>query len=160
MAEDTIYARPASAGTGKGYDSVFRSDGFMVLDLLAYRIAGLVEITDTIDFIDELDALLKAENTNGYTFCPTGWAYQNAKQALEQVSALMGRLFPTPSFIPDGEGGIDIEWERKGRKVSLSCRAGANQRDFIYWKENGGRYDGDEFSLDLLQDKLIWLNNA
>jgi hypothetical protein len=115
--------------------------------------------TDSIPFLVELDRMLMLENANGYTFQATTKAHEHAKIFLEAAKALLGQSLIRPSFMPDGEGGIDIEWERGDRNVTLSCRGRANQNDFIYWEENGD-YDGRDASLALLIKKLIWLADA
>jgi hypothetical protein len=100
---------------------------------------------------------MEVENANGYEFRPTGYAYQHAKGYLKTEGLRPLLRVSRPELIPDGEGGIDIEWEHGNRKLALSCRGRANQRDFIYWRENGGQYDGDEASPELLREKLSWL---
>lgn len=117
------------------------------------------EVTAVTDYLDELEALLGLGDANGYSFRPTRHSYQKARRYLRDASDTMGHVFPRPSFAPDGEGGIDIEWTRNDRQVTLSCRAGANEQDHIYWQE-GGEYDANEASLSVLQNKLDWLNDA
>ena len=117
------------------------------------------EVTAVTDYLDELEALLELEGANGYSFRPTQHSYQNAKRYLRDVSDTMGHLFPRPSFAPDGERGIDIEWAKNDRHVTLSCRAGAIEQDHIYWQE-GADYDANEASLSVLQNRLDWLNDA
>lgn len=111
--------------------------------------------TDTIGFIKELDTLLTLENYNGFALQATSYAYENARRYLESASNIM--VLPHPDFTPDGEGGIDIEWEIKGRRLALSCRAQGGQSDFISWREPDGQYDGEPASEALLKDKLDWL---
>ena len=113
--------------------------------------------TDTISFRPQLDALLTARNAHGYTFQATTRAHGNTVSYLEKAKAILGRLFPSPDLMPDGEGGIDTEWVNGERNLTLSCRGRENQEDFIYWEENG-EYDGDGASLGLLLNKLQWLN--
>lgn len=111
--------------------------------------------TDTIGFIKELDTLLTLENYNGFALQATPHAYENARRYLENASNVM--VLPQPDFTPDGEGGIDIEWENEGRRLALSCRAQGNQSDFISWREPGEQYDGEPASENLLKDRLDWL---
>jgi hypothetical protein len=103
--------------------------------------------------------MLGLPNTNGYTLQPTTKAYEHAKAFLKNAQAILGPRLPRPSFMPDGEGGIDIEWERGDRNVTLSCRGRADQTDFIYWEENGD-YEGRDATLALLIVKLPWLADA
>jgi len=125
--------------------------------VVAYR--TFAASTDTIPFLSELDRMLGLENANGYTFQATTKAHEHAKIFLKDAQAILGASLPRPSFMPDGEGGIDIEWDRGDRNVTLSCRGRANQIDFIYWEENGA-YDGHDASLALLISKLNWLADA
>src|SRR5689334_4926919 len=87
--------------------------------------------TDSIGFIRELDKLLTLENYNGYTLQASTHAYRSARGYLENASSVM--RIPRPEFSPDGEGGIDIEWEYNGRHLALSCRARPDNPDFISW---------------------------
>jgi hypothetical protein len=115
--------------------------------------------TDSIPFRRELDALLTAENVDGYVFQPSIHAHRHAKAYLSVASRIMKQFFPRPELISDGEGGIDIEWTKNARKVSLSCRGTDAQSDYIYWEE-GGNYDARDFALLLLIYRLNWLNHA
>src|SRR6266436_5560670 len=101
--------------------------------------------TDTLPYLRELRALLTAENADGYIFQAFPYAYEHANRYLEMASGIMGRLFPRPEFVSDGEGGIDIEWINGLKKVTLSCRRNDTQRDYIYWQENAD-YDARDFS--------------
>jgi hypothetical protein len=123
----------------------------------AYQCSFRSAATDTIEIFKELDALLTLENTNGFKVQATPCAYENARRYLESASNVI--LLPQPEFTPDGEGGIDIEWENQGRRLALSCRAEHNQSDFISWREPGGRYDGREASENLLNERLDWLTH-
>jgi hypothetical protein len=122
--------------------------------ITAYRVF-VPASTDTISFIRELDSLLTLENYNGFTLQASTYAYRNARHYLESASNVM--KIPHPEFTPDGEGGIDIEWEINGRRLALSCKARDNHDDFISWREAGGRYEGDIASEGLLKERLDWL---
>lgn len=115
--------------------------------------------TDTPAVFPDLDALLVAENSNGYTFQASTYAYNHAKAYLEVARSILGRAFPQPEFISDGEGGIDIEWRRNTRTLTLSCRGNDFQRNYLYWEENG-KYGAKDVSLTLLVTRLDWLNDA
>ncbi|SRR5712692_1120319 len=108
---------------------------------------------------NQLEALLDVDDANGYRFRPTGYAYQNAQAYLEGLGNLVEPLyFGSPSLTSDGEGGIDIEWEGNGRQVTLSCRAGNNQQDFLY-RQEGDSYEARDLTPDTLQETLIWLGH-
>ncbi len=113
--------------------------------------------TDNVAIFRDLDSLLTLENYNGFNLQASPYAYENARQYLENASNRM--TIPHPEFTPDGEGGIDIEWENQGRRLALSCRASDCDRDFISWRELGGRYDGSPATQHLLNQKLDWLTS-
>lgn len=108
----------------------------------------------------ELDALLQVDNANGYTFRASPDAHANARRYLQSIRFVMESkpyLF-VPSVIPDGEGGIDIEWENGLRRVAISCRAEGDQKDCIYWREIGsGDYQARDVTPEWLHDRLKWL---
>lgn len=139
---DTATSKPVLISLPPAYHCTFRSAD-----------------TSTIDLIKQLDTLLYGENTDGYIFQASSHAYENAKLYLEVTRGLMGRLFPEPEFVSDGEGGIDIEWANGARKVTLSCRGHNAQKDYIYWQENN-EYGARDISLSRLIERLRWLTHA
>jgi hypothetical protein len=115
--------------------------------------------TSTVPYLPALNDLLTLENRNGYTFQACLRAHAHAEVYLEAATAILGDKFPAPEFVPDGEGGIDIEWSKNARRLTLSCRATEDQNDYIYSEENGV-YDARDFTLALLITRLHWLNAA
>lgn len=110
--------------------------------------------------VNDLDRLLgeSAESVGGRVFRPTPHAYVRARHRIMDVYALVGDRLPAPSFIPDGEGGIDIEWvSEDGHEVTLSCRAKPSQKDYIYRDGHGTSLD---VSLASLLENLGALSNA
>jgi hypothetical protein len=107
----------------------------------------------------ELDTLLTLENCDGYIFQASQHAYENAKLYIEMGATFVGPLFRRPEFVPDGEGGIDIEWANGGKKMTLSCRGNDTKRDYIYW-EKDGQYEAKDFTPIRLVNKLLWLDDA
>lgn len=112
--------------------------------------------TDTIDIFKELTSLLTLENYNGLTIQASPYAYENARGYLESASSLM--RIPRPEFTPDGEGGIDIEWENQGRFLAINFSS-AGGGDFISWREPDGRYEGEPITEERLIEKLDWLTS-
>jgi hypothetical protein len=100
------------------------------------------------------------ENTNGYVFTPSDRAFNFAMNYAWTLRLQFRRGLPLPKVIPDGEGGIDLRWKLRGRLVNLSCKSSDRHRDFIYWKELRGLYEGREASPQLLKERLRWLQNA
>ena len=146
MLVDDAATRPTKvnplAPPGGYYESTFRSAD-----------------TDSLSFEREISALLAAENVDGYIFQPSIYACRNAQAYLSRTSRIMKDKFRRPELISDGEGGIDIEWTKKNRKVTLSCRGTDTQRDYIYWEE-GNFYDADDYTLLRMIYRLYWLNHA
>lgn len=111
--------------------------------------------TDSLAILRQLDALLTAENVDGYVFQATPYAYGNATRYLAFADSFIAHQ---PSdIVSDGEGGIDIEWITGNRKVTLSCRSSNAQNDYIYWRENDA-YDARDFTPFRLIERLKWLN--
>ena len=105
----------------------------------------------------KLDSMQNLENAHGYTFSATPRAYKNAKLFLEGIRFQISADFRLrPSLMPDGEGGIDIEWESGEKEITLSCRGSESQQDFIYWQE-GDKYDAGDATPELLRTRLHWL---
>lgn len=124
-----------------------------------YRTAFSSADTDSLSFQRELDALLAAENVDGYVFQSSIHAHKHAQAYLSRANRLLKDAFPRPELVSDGEGGIDIEWTKNARKVTLSCRGNSAQCDYIYWEENG-EYDARDYSLLRLIHSLTWLIHA
>lgn len=116
--------------------------------------------TDTIGFIRDLDSLLTLENANGYTFQASVHAYNRAKTYM-RVLAHFIRPLPRPEFVPDGEGGIDIEWEHGSKRFAISCRATPDQQDCLFWRDlNEGGYQASEVTVGRIVDRIDWLRSA
>jgi hypothetical protein len=112
--------------------------------------------TKSIVWLRELDRLLTLENYNGLTLQVTQYAYETARHYLTQASN--GLILLEPEFTPDGEGGIDIEWENKGRRLALNFSADG-RGDFISWREPDARYEGERAEEALFLEKLDWLTS-
>lgn len=110
--------------------------------------------------IDDVLALSKSPNTHGYTFQPSDYAINRANNfAWVLRYRFLRREISLPQVISDGEGGIDLRWKTDRKLVNLSVRSSDRHKDFIYWKEQGGEYDGKEATIQLLRDQLTWLKN-
>jgi hypothetical protein len=103
----------------------------------------------------ELDRFLNVENYNGLTIQLDRAAHKKAHEYL--ANAGNAAVNPMPELTPDGDGGIEIEWRNKGRRLVLSIKAHPDDTDFISWREPQGQYEGNPASQDLLTDQLAWL---
>ena len=112
--------------------------------------------TDSIVLINELGRFLTAENYNDFQLQLLASVYERAAKYLSGASNTLQIKELRPDFIPDADGGIEIEWENQDRRLVLTCRRRADE-DFISWREAGGRYEGNTASERLLIDKLNWL---
>lgn len=101
--------------------------------------------------LDELDRIRVRDGRNNGRVELTVDAYRTAAGLITYLySRHDSDAFPGPSFIPDGEGGIDIEWESDGKEVMMSCRAKPGQLEFIYLKLS----DVPHTDLDVSPDRL------
>jgi hypothetical protein len=112
--------------------------------------------TDSITLITELRSFLRRENYNGFELQISTVAYEKAESYLESASRTIRLSQLKPELTPDGDGGIDIEWERNGRHLALNF-AGAGGGNFISWREPHGRYEGAPATKELLMERLNWL---
>jgi hypothetical protein len=124
----------------------------LAANIAAYR--TFTADTKSLNWLRELDRLLTLKNHNGLTLQATNTAYENARAYLTAASSEW--ILPIPEFTPDGEGGIDIEWENKGRRLALNFSSDGS-RDFISWREPNGRYEGGPTEERLFLQLLDWL---
>jgi hypothetical protein len=130
-------------------------DSLFVQPMTAFHQRFESASTDSLTWLRELEKTLTFEDHNGFRLQPSAWAFENARYFLDAASERL--RIPVPEFTPDGERGLDIEWEIAGRRLALSCRGNNTDVDFISWREPQGRYDGLPASSSLLVEKLIWL---
>ena len=103
--------------------------------------------------ITELDALLMVEDYNGFR---ARIEQPIRDRALRYLTDARNAGAPIPELTPDGEGGIEIEWEYQGRHLAANFSADGNG-DFLSWREPNGRYEGDRSNDNLFADRLEWL---
>lgn len=87
---------------------------------------------------------------------PSNIVFASVKTILLKVNDFLGYEMIVPSFIiPDGEGGIKIEW----RSNSKHLRILLSERKIYLYFEHNSEYDGiTNFSAEQLIEKLRWLN--
>ena len=137
MALDTVYFPPVHRQPLYAYNCVFHAAS-----------------TDTYALLKELRRFLAIENYNSLTLQLSTPAYEKARTYIEKAGQRY--ILPTPEFTPDGEGGIDIEWEYQGRHLALNFSA-QGDGDFVSWREPNGRYEGEPATESRFIQKLDWL---
>ena len=141
-------------------DTATATAPILLLQRPRYTVAFQSGDSDTISFIRDLDALLTLEKSNGYTFQATPHAYTRAKTYM-RVLTHFARPLPRPEFAPDGEGGIDIEWELGSKRFAISCRATSDQQDCLYWRDlDKGGYQATEVTLGGMMNRINWIRSA
>ena len=103
--------------------------------------------------LGELNSFLAAENYNGFHAQIAPEIRDKARPYL--VDANQAGM-PLPELTPDGEGGIEIEWENNGRHLAINFSVDGNG-DFLSWREPQGRYEGERASRDRFIERLGWL---
>lgn len=96
------------------------------------------------------------EKYNEEFLAPTKIVFDNAVKLLHSINNFLSYEMPMPSFIvPDGEGGIRIEWkvENKHLRISLS-----EERFYLYFEHRSDYAVIEEFNAQELIEKLRWLN--
>jgi hypothetical protein len=107
---------------------------------------------------DDINELSKEEDYDGYIFKPTSHARKSAKRLITEAYQRMEGRLPRPRVVPDGKGGIIMEWRNGADVVKLGCVASDTRRDYIYYKREN-IYDAVEASVDDLIKWLDWLNH-
>ena len=103
-----------------------------------------------------IDDLERLERRSDYFFKPSEHAMRTAKFYIFETYALMGRAFPRPSFVLDGEKGIIIKWVKNGHAVRLNCLPNEADDNYIYF-ENAQYDTEDNVTPDKLRQRLNWL---
>lgn len=96
------------------------------------------------------------EKYNEEFLAPTEFIFNSAVKLLHSINDFLGYEMLMPSFIvPDGEGGIRIEWKINNKHLRLSL---SEEKVYMYF-ENDSEYDVIEnFNAEELIEKLRWLN--
>ncbi len=103
----------------------------------------------------KLDALLDEEYDEDF-LAPTKFIFEATEKLLSGINNFLGYEMPVPTFIlPDGEGGIRIEWKLNNKHLRLVL---SEKRMYLYF-EHKSKYDGiPNFKIEQLIEKLRWLN--
>ncbi|MEP7037611.1 MAG: hypothetical protein ABI891_04650 [Acidobacteriota bacterium] len=103
-----------------------------------------------------LDALLEEDYDEDF-LPPSPPVFDSVKKLLLAVTDSLGYEMSIPTFfIPDGEGGVRIEWKVNDKHLRLLK---SEKRLYLYFEDNA-HYDGIEnFNPGQLVEKLRWLNH-
>lgn len=113
-------------------------------------------LTHWQNLLDELNSLKNDEYDEEF-LAPTKYAYDLAQSFLDDAFRLYERGLPTPNIIPNGEGGIRLEWISDSRELRLICPSQNDKPAYIYYQE------GNEYSVEtdatpsMLITRLDWL---
>lgn len=122
------------------------------------KVQFLVCLTDAPEpalqnILDDISELSKENDRDGYIFRPTAHALGTAQRFISDLYKRMEGRLPRPRVVPDGKGGIIMEWRDGENLVKLGCVSTDKKRDYIYYRR-GNIYDVVEASVD---DLIKWL---
>jgi hypothetical protein len=106
--------------------------------------------------LQNLGLLWKNENFEDYVFKPTTHSYRTAKSYIKALYP-SDKDFPEPAIDPDGNGGIELQWNHGRKILILGCRPNRGQKDFIYYQD--GQHGMMEASPLNLNERLTWLTS-
>ncbi len=96
------------------------------------------------------------EKYNEEFLAPADYAYSVSRRLLHIINDSLGYDMLIPVFIvPDGEGGIRVEWKNNDKHVRLSL---SEQRVYMYFEHNSDYDVNEDFEIQELIEKLRWLN--
>lgn len=113
-------------------------------------------IARRLELLSGLDALRKDDYDEDF-LAPTEYAYTSARNFLLVAFETLENALPIPFYVPDGEGGIRIEWMNGTRELGLICAASESRESYLY-HEDGADYGVDELVTEsILLNRLRWL---
>lgn len=114
-----------------------------------------VSLAGLTDLLNQLAALMEAEDYDDDFFSPTESAAARMRGFLEGVSGLLTTALPSGTLYADGDGGLRLEWIRPNRELRLVISAFPQGRSYIYHEQ------GDEYAADYsptVSELGKWLN--
>jgi hypothetical protein len=98
----------------------------------------------------ELEGLLQDDESK-----PTAYAYTRARGVIAEIYS--HSIYPLPSILSDGDGGIVLDWVKENRNIRLVIRDNSDLPSYIY-HQSGDDYDADyDLTTDSLKKWLDWL---
>ena len=114
------------------------------------------QISHRLKLLSGLDELRKDDYDEDF-LAPTEHAHTRARNFMLAAFESLEHALPTPFYVPDGEGGIRMEWINGTRELGLICPASESREPYLY-HEDGDEYGIDEQLTDsVLNERLSWL---
>jgi len=105
--------------------------------------------------LSKLQCLLNLEYDEDYLE-PSQYILKQIAELLYSANNNLGYEMTLPKFlVPDGEGGIRIEWRMNDKYLHLVY---SEKRNYLYFQENSEGNGIKDFSANQLIEKLRWLN--
>lgn len=114
------------------------------------------QISHRLKLLSGLNELRRDDYDEDF-LAPTEHAYTSALNFMIAAFESLKYALPIPFYVPDGEGGIRIEWVKGARELRLICPASESREPYLYYE------DGDEYAVDerltdfVLNERLHWL---
>ncbi len=90
---------------------------------------------------------------------PTSYAVTRTQNLLQDSSAILGNDLPLGTLLPDGNGGIRIEWIRSVRELSVMVPAKADGKEYLYHEEDTDYKVEHNLTPHSLAQWLRWLES-
>lgn len=105
---------------------------------------------------EELDKVMRDDDYDDDYLPPTEIAFKRVHDLLAEAYQRFGDNLIIPYFVPDGDGGLRVEWEYQGREVRLLWPAQDTNPGNIYFEE--GEVCGiEEATPNTFLKRLDWL---
>lgn len=104
----------------------------------------------------KLDDLLNDDDYDEDCLAPTKRIFDSVEKLLFEINNFLGYEMSIPNFIiPDGEGGIRIEWRLNNKHLRLVL---SGKQTYLYFEQNHKGHILPQFNEIQLIEKLRWLN--
>jgi hypothetical protein len=105
--------------------------------------------------INKLQGLLNVEYDEDFLE-PSQYVFKKVAEFLFEANSNLAYEMPLPTFVvPDGEGGIRVEWKINDKQLRLVY---STQRNYLYLEYNSAPEGIENFNIRQLIESLRWLN--
>jgi hypothetical protein len=105
--------------------------------------------------ISKLQGLFNVEYDEDFLE-PSQYVIKKVAEFLFEANSNLGYEMPLPTFVvPDGEGGVRIEWKMNNKHLRLVYSI---QRNYLYFEHNSVPEGIENFNIKQLIESLRWLN--